>query len=77
MFLEERTAVDAYFVGLRSLVMSLKKPRPVFVQANTSIQDGAVVLKQYPGNSEGMIQSFVERFSPFGSATLPPVQFAQ
>ena len=36
-------------------------PRKVFVQPNTSIVDGEVVLKEYPVTLLGTIESFVER----------------
>lgn len=80
MFILERTAVDEYFKALRVLVMQKKKPRPVFVQGNTSLHaDGAVALKQYAATSEGMIASFIDRFGVAGgagSSALPPVQHA-
>ena len=37
------------------------QPRKVFVQPNTFIENGDVVLKEYPTTPEGVIESFIER----------------
>lgn len=37
------------------------QPRKIFVQPNTFIVDGEVVLKEYPLTPAGVIESFVER----------------
>jgi len=37
------------------------QPRKIFVQPNTFIKDGKVVLKEYPLTGEGSIESFIER----------------
>ncbi len=37
------------------------QPRKVFVQANTFVENGTAVLKEYEATAEGMIQSFAER----------------
>jgi dipeptidyl-peptidase III len=36
-------------------------PRWVFVQANTSLDNGDVTLKEYEPSREGVIQSWYER----------------
>lgn len=46
---------------LRPLVLAKKLPRKVFVQPNTFVVDGEVVLKEYPVTVVGVIESFVER----------------
>ncbi|KAI8808913.1 peptidase family M49-domain-containing protein [Cladochytrium replicatum] len=57
----EITAVPHELLALRDIVLARKQPRKVFVQANTLIQDGNVVLKDYPATAEGLIQSWLDR----------------
>lgn len=49
----------------RKIVIQRKKPRPNYVQPVTfhDTASGSVTLKNYPGTDEGMIQSFVDRYS--------------
>eukprot|EP01133_Synstelium_polycarpum_P008019 gene8019-9421_t len=56
------TAVPEEFVKIRETVLKHKKPRKVFVQSNTVVQDGKVVLQNYADTPEGVIESFVARF---------------
>jgi len=46
---------------IRDVVLRKKTPRKLFVQPNTFIQDGEVVLRDYPLTPAGVIQSFIER----------------
>ncbi|KAI0758138.1 aflatoxin-detoxifizyme [Fomes fomentarius] len=46
---------------LRDLVLRKKLPRKIFVQPNTFIENDEVVLKEYPLNAAGAIESFIER----------------
>ncbi|OBZ70380.1 Dipeptidyl peptidase 3 [Grifola frondosa] len=46
---------------IRDLVLKKKLPRKIFVQPNTFIVDGEVVLKEYPLTTAGVIESFIER----------------
>ncbi|TFK94857.1 aflatoxin-detoxifizyme [Polyporus arcularius HHB13444] len=46
---------------IRDLVLRKKLPRKIFVQPNTFIEDGEVVLKEYPLSPAGAIESFIER----------------
>ncbi|KAI0006024.1 aflatoxin-detoxifizyme [Russula compacta] len=46
---------------IRDVVLRKKTPRKLFVQPNTFIQDGEVVLRGYPLTNAGVIQSFIER----------------
>ncbi|KAI0699721.1 aflatoxin-detoxifizyme [Cytidiella melzeri] len=46
---------------LRNVVLAKKQPRKIFVQPNTFIENGNVVLKEYPLTAEGAIESFIER----------------
>jgi len=47
----------------RDIVMAHKQPRKIFVQANTAIKDGKVILKRYEPNCEGLIQSWLDRIN--------------
>ncbi|KAG6818124.1 hypothetical protein H0H87_000029 [Tephrocybe sp. NHM501043] len=46
---------------IRDLVLRKKQPRKIFVQPNTQIVDGEVVLKEYPLTTAGLIESFIEK----------------
>lgn len=37
------------------------QPRKIFVQPNTFVENGEVVLKEYPLSPAGAIESFIER----------------
>jgi len=56
------SAVDEEFLAIRDIVLAKKKPRRVFVQAHTSIENDAVKLQEFEATPEGLIQSFVARF---------------
>ncbi|XP_035228108.1 dipeptidyl peptidase 3-like isoform X2 [Stegodyphus dumicola] len=57
------TSEDKYpFLEYREIVLARKKPRKMFVQANTYIEDGKVQLRSYDLSPESLIQSFVDRF---------------
>ena len=43
------------------LMSDLVQPRKIFVQPNTFVENGEVVLKEYPLNPAGAIESFIER----------------
>ncbi|KAI9755366.1 MAG: bifunctional diacylglycerol diphosphate phosphatase/phosphatidate phosphatase [Candelina submexicana] len=61
-FYEGLTAVEGVFLEWREVVLAKKKPRHVFVQANTVLEeDGTVILREYSASAEGMIQSWAER----------------
>ena len=47
--------------AIRDLVLRKKQPRKVFVQPNTFVENGEVVLKEYPLTPAGAIESFIER----------------
>jgi len=54
--------VDDEFLAIRNIVLAKKKPRRVFVQAQTTIENGTVNIKEFEATAEGLIQSFVARF---------------
>ena len=62
---EDITHVDEWYATkLRPEVVRQAKPRKVFVQANTVLEEGGggeVVLREYEATPEGMIRSFAER----------------
>uniref|UniRef100_A0A6P7FY09 Dipeptidyl peptidase 3 n=1 Tax=Diabrotica virgifera virgifera TaxID=50390 RepID=A0A6P7FY09_DIAVI len=51
------------WLSWRSIVLANKQPRKMFVQANTSTAENGVSLKSYEPSLEGLVQSWVERFS--------------
>lgn len=53
---------DPHFSSLRSIVLDRKQPRKMFVQHNTYVKDGKVLLKQYESSAAALVQSFVDRF---------------
>ncbi|KAG0125673.1 peptidase family M49-domain-containing protein [Tuber indicum] len=59
---KRKTEVTDQFKGYREVVMRLKQPRKVFVQANTVLTgDGGVELREYEDSVEGMVKSYAER----------------
>ncbi|KAF2655408.1 peptidase M49, dipeptidyl-peptidase III [Lophiostoma macrostomum CBS 122681] len=60
-FFEKLTAVDGVFQQFREAVVHHQQYRPLFVQANTVLQEGVVTLIEYPATKEGIIKSWVER----------------
>ncbi|KAI9728619.1 MAG: hypothetical protein M1828_002725 [Chrysothrix sp. TS-e1954] len=59
---EELTNVDSFWAEeVRPEVLRRKVPRKVYVQANTLVEYGEVVLKEYEPTVEGMIRSYAER----------------
>lgn len=57
----DRSTVTPELAQFRDAVLKARLPRKQFIQANTFIVDGAVVLKEYEESEIGMIQSFAER----------------
>uniref|UniRef100_A0A4W3GPW2 Uncharacterized protein n=1 Tax=Callorhinchus milii TaxID=7868 RepID=A0A4W3GPW2_CALMI len=56
------------FLSLRDTVLLRKEARKMFVQANTRVEGGDVILKEYSASAEGLIRSFVERFQDDGDS---------
>ncbi|VDM36975.1 unnamed protein product [Toxocara canis] len=64
-FFHEVGTVKSENLKWREIVIARRQPRRLFVQSNTHLNEkGDVVLKTYPETFEGVIQSFVERYSP-------------
>ncbi|KAF7722684.1 hypothetical protein EC973_002847 [Apophysomyces ossiformis] len=57
----DATSVSDDWAETRAIVIRSKQPRKAFVQANTFLHDGKVLLKEYEASAIGMIQSYVER----------------
>ncbi|KAG5898542.1 hypothetical protein JTB14_012441 [Gonioctena quinquepunctata] len=55
--------VNEPWTSWRSIVLANKQPRKMFVQANTELVGDQVHLKTYEASVEGLVQSWVERFS--------------
>ena len=60
---DEMTGVEGDFWAkeVRGVVLAKKRPRKVFVQANTVEKDGKVGLREYEATMEGMVRSWAER----------------
>jgi dipeptidyl-peptidase III len=59
--METMTAVDDYFLKVSDVVWQKRQPRRLFVQPNTKIVDGEVILVDYEESCAGVIQSWAER----------------
>lgn len=58
----DRSTVTPELAKFRDIVLKSRLPRKQYIQANTEIDEtGEVVLKEYPENEIGLIQSFYER----------------
>lgn len=55
------TPFDGWEGEIRNVVLQKKQPRKIFVQPNTILENGEVVLKEYPLTAEGVVESFIER----------------
>lgn len=51
------------FLKYWDIVMARKKPRRIFVQANTVLEGDKVQLKSYEASPEGHLQSWLDRFA--------------
>lgn len=60
-FYEDLTTVDDEALTWRHVVLAKKDPPLVFSQANTFVQEGGVVLKEYEATARGVVQSWAER----------------
>eukprot|EP00927_Polykrikos_kofoidii_P044581 TRINITY_DN38509_c0_g1_i1.p1 TRINITY_DN38509_c0_g1~~TRINITY_DN38509_c0_g1_i1.p1 ORF type:complete len:688 (-),score=112.04 TRINITY_DN38509_c0_g1_i1:21-2084(-) len=61
---EELTEVPEEFLALRRIVVQRKRPRDIFVQPTTVLDEstGDVSLKLYSATPLGLVQSFVDRY---------------
>lgn len=48
------------YLSFREIVLNRKKPRKLFVEASTFVENNEVVLKSYESTHEGVIQSFID-----------------
>nr|CAD7451883.1 unnamed protein product [Timema tahoe] len=51
------------FAKWRAIALAQKKPRKILVQANTKEDGGKIYLKRYPPTPEGVVQSYIDRFT--------------
>lgn len=59
---KDMTTVSEEMQSYREVVMRLKQPRKVFVQANTVLKEGGEVeLREYEATCEGLVRSYGER----------------
>lgn len=61
LYTDITTVDDWYATKVRPEVLRRKTPRKVYVQANTVLEGGRVILKEYEASPAGMIQSYAER----------------
>ncbi|KAK0668452.1 dipeptidyl-peptidase III [Cercophora samala] len=59
--LDRYAAVDDTFARYREIVSAKEIQRIQYVQPNTFVENGKVVLREYPSTREGIIQSWAER----------------
>ncbi len=60
-FYTQLTTPEGIFLDWRQTVLANKPANEIFVQANTSLKDNQVVLKEYDATFEGLVQSWAER----------------
>ena len=60
-FYEDLTRLDDDFLKWRRIVLANKRPKQLFVQANTFVENGRVYVKEYEQTIDGLIQSWAER----------------
>ncbi|KAI4159194.1 MAG: hypothetical protein LQ342_006777 [Letrouitia transgressa] len=60
-YYEDLSKVDSDYLEWRRIVLAKKKPKWIFVQANTFIRDGEVTLEEYEATPSGVIRSWAER----------------
>jgi dipeptidyl-peptidase-3 len=61
LWYEELTAVDDYWLKIRSIVLANKTPKPLLLQGNTFLEGEVVTLREYELTVDGVIQSWAER----------------
>ena len=60
-YYEDLSRVDGPYLEWRRIVVAKKQPKWVFVQSNTFLVGGEVILKNYDATPQGVIQSWAER----------------
>ncbi|KAI9846535.1 MAG: hypothetical protein M1837_003956 [Sclerophora amabilis] len=60
-FYEEITKPEGKFLDWRRIMLANQPAKQIFVQPNTFVENGQVILKEYDTTVEGMIQSWAER----------------
>merc|ERR1711936_995204 len=60
---DKYSEVGEPWASRRQIVVDRKQPRTILVQANTKLVDEKLELIQYEPNMEGLVQSWVERFT--------------
>eukprot|EP00811_Abedinium_folium_P035059 NODE_7887_length_1541_cov_8.449081.p1 GENE.NODE_7887_length_1541_cov_8.449081~~NODE_7887_length_1541_cov_8.449081.p1 ORF type:complete len:295 (+),score=65.35 NODE_7887_length_1541_cov_8.449081:471-1355(+) len=63
-FFEDLTDVPEYFLRLRNIILGRRKPRDIFAQPTTVLDEssGEVMLRTYPPTREGVLRGFVDRY---------------
>lgn len=60
-YYEDLSKVDCVYLKWRDVVLAQKRPKWVFVQANTFLRGEEVMLTEYDATPEGVIQSWAHR----------------
>lgn len=60
-YYEDLSKVDDKYLEWRDIVLAQPRAKWKFVQANTFLKDGEMILKEYDATNEGIIKSWAER----------------
>lgn len=60
-YYDELSKVEGVHLQWREVVLAKKKPKWIYVQANTFLDGQKVILKEYDPTTRGVIQSWAER----------------
>lgn len=60
-YYEWLSSVDSEHLKWREVVLAKRKPKWVFVQANTVLDGDRVILKEYEATAKGVVRSWAER----------------
>ena len=60
-FYEKLTEPREPFLTWRTIIVANQPAKQIFVQGNTFVENGSVVLKDYEASVKGIIQSWAER----------------
>ena len=59
--LRDSNGLDEEALAWREVILAKKDPPLIFSQANTFLEEGSVILKEYEATARGVVQSWAER----------------